>query len=69
MKLMLMASTKTNLNNLNFIGLESQHAFRQNYNLLLLASKILAVGIPNKRICVLDHFLSIFFLIIKSTEN
>ena len=56
MKLMLMASTKTNLNNLNFIGLESQHAFRQNYNLLLLASKILAVGIPHKRI-VIDYYL------------
>ena len=61
MKLMPMASTKTNLNNLNFIGLESQHAFRQNYNILLLASKILAVGIPHKRICVLDHFLSTVF--------
>ena len=56
MKLMPMASTKTNLNNLNFIGLESQHAFRQNYNLLLLASKILAVGIPHKRI-VIDYYL------------
>ena len=63
-----MASTKTNLNNPNFIGLESQHAFRPNYKFLLLAYKILAAGLPHKRICILYHF-PLIYLIIKATEN
>ena len=61
MKPMPAASTKTNLNNLNFIGLESQHAFRPNYKFLLLTYKLLAVGIPYKRIQCLLSFLSNFF--------
>lgn len=39
-----MASTNINLNNLNFICLESPHAFRPNYKFLLLAYKILALA-------------------------